>query len=139
MSIRNRLPSCTLWALSALALTLAPALAQVSQQASPQASAPAPSDAPAPMVKPASPAKKVAPKPAKSAELPAIGGTATKQKAGEEKPKVKRPFGELEGWSSAAEAEKKVMPKARDQSSSGYSKPPVGFDNKGNMGMGIGF
>ncbi len=62
------------------------------------------------MVKPASPAKKVAPKPAKSAELPAIGGTAIKQKAGEEKPKVKRPFGELEGWSSAAEAEKKVMP-----------------------------
>ena len=53
---------------------------------------------------------------------------------------MQRPFGELEGWSSASEAEKKKMPgPPPDQSSSGYKKPPIGFDSGGNLGMGMSF
>jgi hypothetical protein len=81
--------------------------------------------------------KKVAAKP----DLTAIAGPVVKPKAGkDDKPKVQRPFGELEGWSSAAEAEKKKMPAPPpDQSSTGYKKPPIGFDNGGNLGMGMSF
>jgi hypothetical protein len=79
------------------------------------------------------------PKQAKS-ELPTIGAPALKAKPREEKPKTARPFGELEGWSSAAEAEKKKMPTPPpDQSSTGYKKPPIGFDSGGNIGMGMSF
>ncbi len=79
-------------------------------------------------------------KAAKSADLPTIGAPALKAKPREEKPKTARPFGELEGWSSAAEAEKKKMPPPPpDQSSTGYKKPPIGFDSGGNIGMGMSF
>jgi hypothetical protein len=137
-SMRNFWSMRNFCALGFLACGLAPALAQqVSPQTSPQASPTTPSEVPAKAAKPASTPKKVASKPAKSAELPAIGGPAIKQKAGEEKPKVKRPFGELEGWSSTSEAEKKVLPTPRDQSST--QRSPVQFNGSGNMGMGIGF
>jgi hypothetical protein len=132
MSIRLFLPPRALAALAALGFALAPAFAQ---QPPPED----PADPPPRTDKVAKPAKKVAAKPAKTEAIPAIGAPAIKQKAAEEKPKVKRPFGELEGWSSAQEAEKKVLPKPRDESSSGYKKPPVGFDSGGNLGMGMSF
>src|SRR3954470_19911890 len=130
MSIRISVPSFALCACAALALPFAPALAQ--QTAAPGISAPAPGQ------KPVKPAKKVAAKSAPAADIPTIRAPAIKSKTGkEEKPKVQRPFGELEGWSSAAEAEKKKMPPPpRDQSSTGYNKPPIGFDSGGNLGMG---
>lgn len=129
MSIRISLPSFALCAFGALALTFGPALAQ-------QSIAPGASDgAMAPK-----PAKKVAAKGSQADDIPTIGAPAVKAKASkEEKPKSNRPFGELEGWSSASEAEKKKLAAPRDESSSGYKKPPIGFDSGGHMGMGIGF
>jgi hypothetical protein len=133
MSIRTILPFRAICALGALSLALSPALAQ---QEPPQD----PADPPPRLEKPVKAAKKVAAKPEKAGDIPAIGGPAIKQKAAkDEKPKVKRPFGELEGWSSSAEAEKKVLPTPRDESSTGYKKPPIGFDSGGNMGMGMSF
>jgi hypothetical protein len=133
MSIRITLPFRAICAVGALSLALSAALAQ---QEPPQD----PADPPPRVEKPAKAIKKVAAKPAKADDIPAIGAPAIKQKAAkDEKPKVKRPFGELEGWSSSAEAEKKVLPEARDQSSTGLKKPPIGFDSGGHMGMGIGF
>jgi hypothetical protein len=132
MSIRIFLPPPAIAALAVLALTLSPVLAQ---QPPPED----PADPPPRADKAGKPAKKVAAKPAKTEAIPAIGAPAIRQKAAEEKPKVKRPFGELEGWSSASEAEKKVLPKPREESSTGYKKPPVGFDSGGNLGMGMSF
>jgi hypothetical protein len=132
MSIRISLPSFALCAFGALALTFGPALAQ-------QSIAPGASDG-AMAPKPAKPAKKVAAKGSQADDIPTIGAPAVKAKASkEEKPKSNRPFGELEGWSSASEAEKKKLAAPRDESSSGYKKPPIGFDSGGHMGMGIGF
>jgi hypothetical protein len=132
MSIRISLPSSALSALAALALSLAPALAQ-------QTIAPGASDG-AIAQKPAKPAKKVAAKASQADDIPTIGAPAVKSRAAkEEKPKSNRPFGELEGWSSASEAEKKKLASPREESSTGYKKPPIGFDSGGHMGMGIGF
>jgi hypothetical protein len=130
MSLRISLPLSAISAVAALGLVVAPAFAQ-------QPPSEDPTDPPPRAAKPAKPAKKVAAKP----DLPAIGAPAKKAKAGkDDKPKVQRPFGELEGWSSAAEAEKKKMPAPPpDQSSTGYKKPPIGFDNGGNLGMGMSF
>jgi hypothetical protein len=135
MSIRTFLPLRAIGAFAALGLTICPILAQ--QEPSADSSQPALRAG-----KPTKPDKKVAAKPEKGTDLfPAIGAPAIKSKAAkEEKPKSNRPFGELEGWSSAAEAEKKKMPPPPpDQSSSGYKKPPIGFDNGGNLGMGMSF
>ena len=134
MSIRTFVPLRAIGVLAALGFAVSPGLAQQE----PQAGAAEP---PVRAAKPAKPAKKVAAKPEKSADIPAIGAPTLKAKtAKEEKPKVNRPFGELEGWSSAAEAEKKKMPPPPpDQSSSGYQKPPIGFDSGGNLGMGMSF
>jgi hypothetical protein len=128
MSIRISLPFA-LCAFGALALTFGPALAQ-------QSIAPGASDgAMAPK-----PAKKVAAKASQADDIPTIGAPAVKSRAAkEEKPKSNRPFGELEGWSSASEAEKKKLASPREESSTGYKKPPIGFDSGGHMGMGIGF
>jgi hypothetical protein len=131
MSIRTFLPFRAICAIGALGLGLSPVLAQ--QEPPADLSSPPPRTQ-----KPAKPEKKVAAKPAKTDDVPAIAAPL-KQKTAAEKPKLKRPFGELEGWSSSAEAEKKVLPSPRDESSSGYTKPPIGFDNGGHMGMGLGF
>jgi hypothetical protein len=134
MSIRTFLPLRVVGALAALGFALSPVLAQQEPPADP-------AEPPPRAGKPAKPAKKVAAKPEKSGDIPAIGAPAIKSKAAkEEKPKTQRPFGELEGWSSAAEAEKKKMPAPPpDQSSTGYKKPPIGFDSGGNLGMGMSF
>jgi hypothetical protein len=133
MLIRIISPSRALCAFAGLALALSPALAQ--QTAPVRSSEPLP-----PLEAPAKPAKKVAAKPAKADDIPTIGAPAIKPKAAkDEKSKVKRPFGELEGWSSASEAEKKALPAPRDESSSGLKKPPIGFDSGGNLGMGMSF
>jgi hypothetical protein len=134
MSIRIFLPLRALGALAALGFALSPVLAQQEPPTDP-------AEPPPRAGKPAKPAKKVAAKPEKSGDIPAIGAPAIKSKsAKDEKPKSNRPFGELEGWSSAAEAEKKKMPgPPPDQSSSGYKKPPIGFDSGGNLGMGMSF
>jgi hypothetical protein len=133
MSIRTFLPFRAICALSALGLALSPVFAQ---QPPPED----PSDPPPRTERPVKPAKKVAAKPVKTDDLPAIGAAAIKPKSPkDEKPKVKRPFGELEGWSSSAEAEKKVLPAPREESSSGLKKPPIGFDSGGNLGMGMSF
>ena len=134
MPLRSLLPTRALCTLAALGFALAPVFAQ---QPPPED----PSDPPPRAAKAVKPAKKVAAKPALGGELPAIGAPAIKPKpAKDEKPKVQRPFGELEGWSSAAEADKKKMPPPPpDQSSSGYKKPPIGFDSGGNLGMGMSF
>jgi hypothetical protein len=134
MSIRIFLPLRALGALAALGFAVSPVFAQ---QDGPADAA----EAPARASKPAKPAKKVAAKPENSGDIPAIGAPAIKSKtAKDEKPKTQRPFGELEGWSSAAEADKKKMPAPPpDQSSSGYKKPPIGFDSGGNLGMGMSF
>ncbi|GAC1337009.1 MAG: hypothetical protein NVSMB26_24040 [Beijerinckiaceae bacterium] len=126
--IRAGVPLAVLGALGVLVLSgLSPAFAQQPP--------PDPSDPPPRTAKPAK--KPIAPR-AQSAELPAIGGPAIKQKAATgDKPKVKRPFGELEGWSSSTEAEKKVLPQERDQSSGRSS--PVRINNSGNIGLGLGF
>jgi hypothetical protein len=133
MSIRTFLPFRAICTLGALGLALSPVLAQQEPPGDP-------ADPPPRVEKPAKSVKKVAAKPAKAEDIPAIGAPAIKQKAAkDEKPKVKRPFGELEGWSSSTEAEKKVLPTPREESSSGYKKPPIGFDNGGNLGMGMSF
>jgi hypothetical protein len=133
MSIRTILPLRAIGALAALGFAISPALAQQEPPSDP-------ADPPPRIAKPAKPAKKVAAKPDKSGDIPAIGAPAAKAKtAKEEKPKSNRPFGELEGWSSAAEAEKKKLPAPRDESSSGLKKPPIGFDSGGNLGMGMSF
>jgi hypothetical protein len=133
MSIRTFLPLRAIGALAALSFALSPVLAQQEPPSDP-------SDPPPRTEKLGKPAKKVAAKPGKVDDIPAIGGPAIKPKtAKDEKPKVKRPFGELEGWSSSVEAEKKVLPAPRDESSSGLKKPPIGFDSGGNLGMGMSF
>jgi hypothetical protein len=134
MSSRTILPFRTICAIGALSLALSPVLAQQEPPGDP-------TDPPPRVEKSVKPVKKAAAKPAKAEDIPAIGAPALKQRAAkDEKPKVQRPFGELEGWSSAAEAEKKKMPAPPpDQSSSGYKKPPIGFDSGGNMGMGMSF
>ena len=134
MSIRTILPLRVLGALAALGFAISPVLAQQEPPGDP-------AEPPPRAGKPVKPAKKVAAKPEKGGDIPAIGAPAIKAKsAKEEKPKTQRPFGELEGWSSAAEAEKKKMPgPPPDQSSTGYKKPPIGFDNGGNLGMGMSF
>ncbi|MBV8849302.1 MAG: hypothetical protein JOZ16_06915 [Methylobacteriaceae bacterium] len=132
MSIRTLPPLRILAALAALGFAISPGLAQQELRGTSE---------PPKVAKPDKPAKKVAAKPEKGGDIPAIGAPAIKSKtAKEEKPKVQRPFGELEGWSSAAEAEKKKMPPPpQDQSSTGYKKPPIGFDSGGNLGMGMSF
>src|SRR5947209_19420159 len=120
MPLPHSLPLRAIRTLAALAFALSPALAQQEPPSDP-------SEPPPRAGKPAKPAKKVAAKPEKSGDIPAIGAPAIKPKGGkDEKPKVQRPFGELEGWSSASEAEKKKMPPpAPDQSWSGYKKRPT--------------
>lgn len=133
MPLPLSLPLRAICAAAALAFALSPALAQQEPPGDP-------SEPPPRAAKPAKPAKKVAAKPEKSADIPAIGAATIKPKtAKEEKPKSNRPFGELEGWSSAAEAEKKKLPAPRDESSTGLKKPPIGFDSGGNLGMGMSF
>jgi hypothetical protein len=133
MSIRTFLPLRAIGALAGLCFALSPVMAQQEPPSDP-------SDPPPRTEKPVKPAKKAAAKQAKSDDIPAIGSPAVKSKnAKDEKPKVKRPFGELEGWSSSAEAEKKVLPAPREESSTGLKKPPIGFDSGGNLGMGMSF
>ena len=133
MSIRTILPLRALGALAALGFAISPVLAQQEPPADP-------ADPPPRAAKAPKPAKKVAAKPEKSGDIPAIGAPALKPKSGkDEKPKSNRPFGELEGWSSASEAEKKKLPTPRDESSTGLKKPPIGFDSGGNLGMGMSF
>lgn len=133
MPLPHSLPLRAICTLAALAFALSPALAQQEPPGDP-------SEPPPRADKPAKPAKKVAAKPVRSDDIPAVGAPALKPKsAKDEKPKSNRPFGELEGWSSAAEAEKKKLPAPRDESSSGLKKPPIGFDSGGNLGMGMSF